>query len=98
MRRQPIDPVFTAEPELQVRLCEHPGCEASSDFRAPDRGSSSTDHWFCLGHMRAYNLAWNCSRGMSDSEIEAEDPARRGLAAAELEARRAARAQCPAHP
>jgi hypothetical protein len=73
MRRQPIDPVFTAEPEAPVRLCEHPGCEAGGDFRAPkSRLELDRYHWFCLEHVRAYNLAWNYYRGMSDSEIEAE--------------------------
>ena len=73
MRRQPIDPVFTAEPELPVRLCDHPGCEAGGDFRAPkSRLELNRYYWFCIEHVRAYNLAWNYYRGMSDSEIEAE--------------------------
>jgi len=73
MRRQPIDPVFTAEPELPVRLCDHPGCEAGGDFRAPkSRLELDRYYWFCLEHIRAYNLAWNYYAGMSDNEIEAE--------------------------
>jgi hypothetical protein len=73
MRRQPIDPVFTAEPELPVRPCDHTGCEAGGDFRAPkSRLELDRYYWFCLEHVRAYNLAWNYYRGMSDNEIEAE--------------------------
>ena len=73
MRRQPIDPVFTTEPEPPVRLCDHPGCEAGGDFRAPkSRLELHRYLWFCLEHVRAYNLAWNYYRGMSDNEIEAE--------------------------
>jgi len=29
-------------------------------------------YWFCLEHVRAYNVAWNYYRGMSEPEIEAE--------------------------
>src|ERR1051325_3900540 len=73
MRRHPIDPIVTAEPELPIRPCEHPGCEAGGDFRAPrSRLELNRYYWFCLEHVRAYNLAWNYYAGMSDSEIEAE--------------------------
>lgn len=73
MRRQPIDPVFAAEPEPPARLCDHPGCAAGGDFRAPkSRLELHRYLWFCLDHVRAYNLAWNYYAGMSDSEIEAE--------------------------
>ena len=27
-------------------------------------------YWFCLDHVRAYNLSWNYFAGMSESEIE----------------------------
>ena len=73
MRRQPNDPVFAAEPEPPVRLCEHPGCECGGDFRAPrSRLELDRYYWFCLEHVRAYNLAWNYYAGMSEPEIEAE--------------------------
>src|SRR5690348_14632638 len=73
MRRQPIDPVFAAEPESPVRSCDHPGCEGGGGFRAP-RSRLDLNHyrWFCLDHVRAYNLAWNYYAGMSESEVEAE--------------------------
>src|SRR5689334_18308456 len=73
MRRQPIDPVLTAEPVPPVRLCDHPGCEAGGDFRAPrSRLELDRYYWFCLAHVRAYNAAWNYYAGMSEAEIEAE--------------------------
>jgi len=73
MRRQPIDPAFLAEPAPPARLCDHPGCEAGGDFRAPrSRLELNCYYWFCLEHVRAYNLAWNYYAGMSDAEIEAE--------------------------
>ncbi len=73
MRRQPIDPVFAAEPLPPSRLCDHPGCEGGGDFRAPrSRLELDRYYWFCLDHVRAYNLAWNYYAGMSEAEIEAE--------------------------
>lgn len=73
MRRQPIDPVFAAESDPPARLCDHPGCAAGGDFRAPrSRLELTSYYWFCLEHVRAYNTAWNYYAGMSDAEIEAE--------------------------
>ena len=73
MRRQPIDPVFETEAVPPARPCDHPGCEAGGDFRAPkSRLELDHYHWFCLDHVRAYNVAWNYYAGMSQSEIEAE--------------------------
>jgi hypothetical protein len=73
MRRVAIDPVQFAEPVPPARLCDHPGCEAGGEFRAP-RSRIELDHyyWFCLDHIRAYNAAWNYYAGMSEPEIEAE--------------------------
>jgi hypothetical protein len=73
MRRQPIDPAFAAEPGPPSRLCDHPGCAAGGDFRAPrSRLELNSYFWFCLEHVRAYNVAWNYYAGMSEAEIEAE--------------------------
>jgi hypothetical protein len=73
MRRQTIDPVFAAEPKPPLRLCDHPGCEAGGEFRAPkSRIELDRYYWFCLEHVRAYNVAWNYYAGMSDTEVEAE--------------------------
>jgi DnaJ-domain-containing protein 1 len=73
MRRQPIDPVFAAEAAPSARSCDHPGCEAGGDFRAPkSRLELDRYYWFCLEHIRAYNVAWNYYAGMSQSEIETE--------------------------
>lgn len=73
MRRVAIDPVQIAEPEPPARLCDHPGCAAGGEFRAP-RSRIELDHyyWFCLDHVRAYNAAWNYYAGMSEGEIEDE--------------------------
>jgi len=73
MRRLPIDPFCTAEPDAPARPCEHPGCAAEGDFRAPrSRIELDRYYWFCRDHVRAYNAAWNYYAGMSEREIEAE--------------------------
>ena len=73
MRRLLLDPVFVPEPETPARSCDHPGCAAGGEFRAPKSRLDLRDYyWFCLDHVRAYNTAWNYYAGMSDREIEAE--------------------------
>ena len=73
MRRQPIDPIFVAETHPPAHFCDHPGCNAGGDFRAPkSRLELNSYRWFCLEHVRAYNSAWNYYAGMSEPEIEAE--------------------------
>jgi hypothetical protein len=73
MRRQPIDPIFVTEAHPPARFCDHPGCSAGGDFRAPkSRIELNSYRWFCLEHVRAYNSAWNYYAGMSEPEIEAE--------------------------
>jgi DnaJ domain len=60
-------------PQAAVRACDHPGCAAAGDYRAPrSRAALHLFHWFCLEHVRAYNAGWNYYAGMSASEIERE--------------------------
>lgn len=73
MRRVVFEPVQIAEPEPPARLCDHPGCEAAGDYRAPrSRLQLDNYYWFCLDHVRSYNSAWNYYAGMSEGEIEDE--------------------------
>ena len=73
MRRLFLDPVFAAEADSTARICDHPGCAAGGEFRAPKSRLALHDYyWFCLEHVRAYNSAWNYYAGMNDREIEAE--------------------------
>jgi hypothetical protein len=59
--------------QAAARACDHPGCSASADFRAPRaRDCLNEYYWFCLDHVRAYNSAWNYYAGMTPDEIEAE--------------------------
>lgn len=55
----------------EQRGCEHPGCVAAGEFRAPRSRSTLNDYfWFCLDHVRAYNATWDYYRGMTPAEIE----------------------------
>jgi hypothetical protein len=56
-----------------VRACDHAGCAAEGEFRAPrSRDHLNEYYWFCLEHVRAYNASWDYYKGMSADEIEAE--------------------------
>src|SRR5215467_14706962 len=73
MRRLAFDPGFEEAAGTFVRPCEHPGCLAGGDFRAPKSRLQLHEYfWFCLEHVRAYNAAWNYYAGMNETEIEAE--------------------------
>ena len=59
--------------EASGRICDHPDCIELGEYRAPKSPSRLSDfHWFCLEHVRAYNLKWNYYRDMQEPEIEAE--------------------------
>lgn len=73
MPRVLSDPILDPMAGAPVRLCDHAGCTAGGDFRAPKSRLNLHDYyWFCLEHVRAYNSAWNYYAGMSDAEIEAD--------------------------
>ena len=73
MPRLSFDPIFETAAGAPVRSCDHPGCIAGGDYRAPKSRLDLHDYyWFCLDHVREYNAAWNYYAGMSEKEIEAE--------------------------
>ncbi len=73
MSRASIDSNTGPSGAASVRLCDHPGCAASGEYRAPrSRAALHQFYWFCLDHIRVYNAAWNYYAGMSTSEIERE--------------------------
>lgn len=64
VKRQPVT--------RPTRLCEKPGCENAGDHRAPkSRTALNEYYWFCLEHVREYNLSWDYFRGMSPGEVDA---------------------------
>jgi curved DNA-binding protein CbpA len=57
--------------ETSGRTCAKPGCSRPGLYRAP----KSPDHledflWFCLDHVREYNLRWNFFESHSDADLE----------------------------
>lgn len=59
--------------ETSRRVCDHEGCEEAGKYRAPKSPDSTTDFlWFCMEHVRAYNLKWNFFEAQSDTDVEAQ--------------------------
>jgi hypothetical protein len=79
------------------RCCDHPGCDAAGEFRAPGERRPSFDgpgewRWLCLDHVRAFNTSYNYFNGMSSEEIES---AQRGGGEPFEEKARVSRSQPP---
>ncbi len=65
-----INAPFDRAPEHE-RRCQHPGCPEAGAYRAPvARDRLNEFNWFCIEHVREYNLAWDFFAGMSEEEIE----------------------------
>jgi DnaJ-domain-containing protein 1 len=57
--------------ETSNRPCDHPGCTRPGKFRAPKSPDNLDEfHWFCLDHVREYNLRWNFFQSHSDADLE----------------------------
>jgi hypothetical protein len=53
------------------RVCDKPGCGMPGRFRAPRSPEKLDDfRWFCLDHVREYNLKWNFFDDTSDAGLE----------------------------
>lgn len=63
-------PVPDQLPKADAPRCDHPGCNAAADHRAP-RGRSREGEYFCfcLEHVRQYNASYNYFAGMSDEAV-----------------------------
>jgi curved DNA-binding protein CbpA len=58
------------EPRPATIRCDHPGCEAAGEFRAPKGRLREGQYFcFCLDHVREYNASYNYFRGMTDEDI-----------------------------
>lgn len=66
--------------EGKAQQCDHPGCDAAGEFRAPGSRRPGFDgpgewRWLCLDHVRAFNAKYNYFEGMSADEIsDAQNP------------------------
>ena len=73
MARPTPDAIFepTRRPETKLRCCDVPGCPNEGLYRAPkSRHQLDEYYWFCLDHVREYNLAWDYFAGMDEDQIE----------------------------
>jgi hypothetical protein len=53
-----------------VDICQHSGCVAAGEFRAPKGRGREGQFWrFCLDHVRAYNATYNYFAGMPDEDV-----------------------------
>ena len=50
--------------------CEHAGCRATGEFRAPKGRAREGQYWrFCLEHVRDYNKTYNYFAGMPEDDV-----------------------------
>jgi hypothetical protein len=62
----------TPDAEPLTKVCEAEGCAEHGAYRAPKSRNNLRDfRWFCLAHVREYNLSWDYYKDMSQEEIEA---------------------------
>jgi hypothetical protein len=67
-----IKPSADEPREAEGPACEHPGCKALGEFRAPmGRDREGQYFRFCLTHVREYNASYNYFNGMSDNAVAA---------------------------
>jgi hypothetical protein len=67
-----IKPACEEPRETDGPACEHPGCKAAGQHRAPKGRGQEGQYWrFCLDHVRAYNASYNYFAGMTDSAVAA---------------------------
>jgi DnaJ-domain-containing protein 1 len=72
MARRRAKPLMTTDaPDLQIRVCEAPGCRLHGEYRAPRARDRLNEYrWFCLEHVREYNKKWDYFAGLDASAIE----------------------------
>ena len=59
--------------ETSTRICEHPGCQETGQYRAPKSPDDLDEFfWFCKDHVREYNLKWNFFHGQTEEEYAAQ--------------------------
>ncbi len=57
--------------ETSNRICDRSGCTRPGKFRAPKSPDNLDEfHWFCIDHVREYNLKWNFFQTHSDADLE----------------------------
>ena len=63
-----------SEPEFQFKKCDKEDCSLAGNFPAPKDPKRLREYsWFCLAHVREYNLNWNYYKGMTQGEVDAHN-------------------------
>lgn len=63
---------FSGAVETSAQACSHAGCKEPGQYRAPRSPDALDDYvWFCMEHVRAYNLKWNFFAGQTDDDVVA---------------------------
>ncbi len=61
----------TGEVETSHHKCEAKNCNQKGKYRAPKSPDLINEfHWFCLKHVREYNLKWNFFKNHNSEEFE----------------------------
>lgn len=72
-RRTSRTRAYAPDPGAPGRCCDSDGCGRAGEYRAPKSRDALNEYWwFCIDHVRAYNLRWDFYKGMSASQIEAQ--------------------------
>ncbi len=59
--------------ESSSRICAHPECDSPGKFRAPKSPDNLEEFlWFCMKHIREYNLKWNFFDSHSEMDLESQ--------------------------
>jgi curved DNA-binding protein CbpA len=59
-------------PAPDAPRCEHPGCQAAGEYRAPKGRTREGQYFrFCLPHVQEYNKSYNYFSGMNDDAVQA---------------------------
>jgi hypothetical protein len=59
--------------ETSTRVCEHEGCDKPGKYRAPKSPDRMDEYyWFCMEHVRAYNLNWNAFAAGAEHDLAAQ--------------------------
>jgi hypothetical protein len=59
--------------ETSTRVCEHEGCDKPGKYRAPKSPDRMDEYyWFCMEHVRAYNLNWNAFAAGAEQDLAAQ--------------------------
>ena len=61
----------TGAVDTSKQVCEKEGCNKSGKYRAPKSADNNTEfYWFCMEHVREYNLTWNFFENQTPKQFD----------------------------